>query len=619
MRNQLNQSWRARILCAALLCAWGAPSAEAQMRRPTKPSVEVNFEVLKELEAAARGTSFAAPVQGRDSISATALPPVGYSAPTTNTGPSQRVTASGRKIPEEQPMQPEENMVAQRKPVNAPFGASSGPAPRLEPVVAKAPKPKPKPAAKPVETAKAEPPKPAAPAEKPVAAPPPPVAAEPPKPMDEKKLMEALEKEAPKPTETAKTEAPALPEIPDFKAAPGIPELKSDLALPEPPKQEAQQLPPALPEPAPAPDVLVVKKDAVELPPIELPAVGAAPDEKPLLPSLEKRMDTLFAKQPEKEGVIGDKTTIIDPTVDSKMKADEAAAQLADQQEAARRAQLEEKQRLAEAAATPMEAVLPKSTAPVKREETQIAALPEIPALENKPIAAGSNDVDLPPPALPSLTPITGGGEEKSSLDIVAPQDGVMSKDTQPPVLQPLDAPEEMPKVTKGEAEPALPPIELPAVQPKETDKDAPPPLPDFSQLKSSPEAPAKKTKVAMAPLPKPEFVKADIKKEPAKPVVEGTASAQFTFSKDATELDEASKAELTDLAKQITREDRNVRIVAYAAGTAEQASIARRISLSRALQIRAHLIDQGVNQLKINVQAMGNKEQAERADVFLK
>ena len=44
--------------------------------------------------------------------------------------------------------------------------------------------------------------------------------------------------------------------------------------------------------------------------------------------------------------------------------------------------------------------------------------------------------------------------------------------------------------------------------------------------------------------------------------------------------------------------------------------------ALSRALAIRAFLISKGVNQLSINVQALGNQVpsgDADRADVFLK
>ena len=93
-------------------------------------------------------------------------------------------------------------------------------------------------------------------------------------------------------------------------------------------------------------------------------------------------------------------------------------------------------------------------------------------------------------------------------------------------------------------------------------------------------------------------------------------------FGKDKTDLSDDAKAALADIAERVKKSDGTVRIVAYAGGTAEQASVARRISLSRALAIRAELIKKGVNSLNINVQALGNQVPSgdtERADVFVK
>ncbi len=61
--------------------------------------------------------------------------------------------------------------------------------------------------------------------------------------------------------------------------------------------------------------------------------------------------------------------------------------------------------------------------------------------------------------------------------------------------------------------------------------------------------------------------------------------------------------------------------IIAYASATADQASTARRVSLSRALSVRAYLIDNGINNLRINVQAEGDKNPGgapDRVDVFV-
>ena len=50
------------------------------------------------------------------------------------------------------------------------------------------------------------------------------------------------------------------------------------------------------------------------------------------------------------------------------------------------------------------------------------------------------------------------------------------------------------------------------------------------------------------------------------------------------------------------------VMLIAYAQGDPDQASNARRLSLSRALAVRSFLIDQGVHSSRIEVRALGNK-----------
>jgi outer membrane protein OmpA-like peptidoglycan-associated protein len=110
------------------------------------------------------------------------------------------------------------------------------------------------------------------------------------------------------------------------------------------------------------------------------------------------------------------------------------------------------------------------------------------------------------------------------------------------------------------------------------------------------------------------------IKKEPAK---EGNIpNTQIIFGETDTEIPPAMESNLGGIAKQLVDNPRStVSVIAYASGGKGQASNARRISLSRALAVRAYLIDQGANSLQINVQAMGNKTkgQIERADIFLK
>ena len=93
-------------------------------------------------------------------------------------------------------------------------------------------------------------------------------------------------------------------------------------------------------------------------------------------------------------------------------------------------------------------------------------------------------------------------------------------------------------------------------------------------------------------------------------------------YAKDKTDLSDDAKGDLSSIADTVKQSQGSVRIVAYAGGTAEEVSVAKRTSLARALQIRAYLISKGVNQLNISVQALGNKVpngQTERADIYVK
>ena len=78
----------------------------------------------------------------------------------------------------------------------------------------------------------------------------------------------------------------------------------------------------------------------------------------------------------------------------------------------------------------------------------------------------------------------------------------------------------------------------------------------------------------------------------------------------------------LNKLAKQlIQNESQRLTLIAYASSSGDQVSTARRVSLSRALSVRAFLIDAGVANLRINVQAEGDKNPGgnpDRVDLFV-
>ncbi len=63
------------------------------------------------------------------------------------------------------------------------------------------------------------------------------------------------------------------------------------------------------------------------------------------------------------------------------------------------------------------------------------------------------------------------------------------------------------------------------------------------------------------------------------------------------------------------------LQLLAYAGGAAQTPSQARRLSLSRALAVRARLIEKGIRSTRIDVRALGNKSEGgppNRVDIII-
>jgi outer membrane protein OmpA-like peptidoglycan-associated protein len=90
----------------------------------------------------------------------------------------------------------------------------------------------------------------------------------------------------------------------------------------------------------------------------------------------------------------------------------------------------------------------------------------------------------------------------------------------------------------------------------------------------------------------------------------------RIAFQKDSAEIPDAAKSELDNLAQKMTADGTmRVELTAYASGTPDTATQARRLSLLRALAVRSYLIRQGVSSMRMDVRALGNKVQGEPAD----
>lgn len=210
----------------------------------------------------------------------------------------------------------------------------------------------------------------------------------------------------------------------------------------------------------------------------------------------------------------------------------------------------------------------------------------------------------------------------------------VMKAVVKPPVQKveaapaPTAAPEPAPVIAQApepEAPPAAPqavvtkaPEELKVpekpVEVAKIDKKAPPPAPAVAP---APKVEEKKETVAPTPPPTPES------QAPEKPEVASLPSSgdavmpdqgvRVIFGAEQTKLPESSKAQLVELANSMKgKGDMRLQLMAYAGGPDLSSSLARRMSLSRALSIRSFLIENGVRSTRIDVRALGNKTNEE-------
>lgn len=182
------------------------------------------------------------------------------------------------------------------------------------------------------------------------------------------------------------------------------------------------------------------------------------------------------------------------------------------------------------------------------------------------------------------------------------------------------------PKLTAA-AEPSLPEL-VPAMEPTPLPPVAVEPLPE------PPPAPEPSTTatVALVPpepepapepepvaVPEPEPIVAALTPEPA-PASGEILSIPFTGG--SSELPGGAEENLKAIAAQLAAGDGlRAQVKAYADGSSGSASSARRLSLSRALAVRSILIELGVRSTRIDVRALGDRNEGgapDRVDVLV-
>lgn len=257
-----------------------------------------------------------------------------------------------------------------------------------------------------------------------------------------------------------------------------------------------------------------------------------------------------------------------------------------------------------------------KAAEPVKTEApAKVAAKPAAPA--KAPVAEAVPAVKAPEIAVP----------EAKKAEPAPAKPVEVAKVPEPAKPQPAKAPEPA-KIAEPVKAPEPAKVTEPAKAPEaaqvETAKAAEPPKP---QPAPAPAAIAAAPQPMLAPVPPPvpvmpQQVASLPSSEPAA-MSRGSDTLSLVFAAEDSKLSDSGRAELATLVKRMQKdEDLNLQLLAYASGDEASSSKARRLSLSRALEVRKVLMDKGIRSTRIEVRALGNKLDgrgpADRVDAVL-
>jgi outer membrane protein OmpA-like peptidoglycan-associated protein len=101
-----------------------------------------------------------------------------------------------------------------------------------------------------------------------------------------------------------------------------------------------------------------------------------------------------------------------------------------------------------------------------------------------------------------------------------------------------------------------------------------------------------------------------------------GATALSIAFGAESSSLPNDAKGRLDEVVRNMSGNERTrAQIIAYAAGTNDTASQARRLSLSRALAVRSYLIEKGIASTRLDVRALGHQVEGglpDRVDIAL-
>ena len=243
---------------------------------------------------------------------------------------------------------------------------------------------------------------------------------------------------------------------------------------------------------------------------------------------------------------------------------------------------------------------------PARAKSTKSTRLAQAPAPQRSANAADPS-VRLNPPTTPSL----GGPRVAQGQSALAPP----MQSASVAVGSPVPAPAPMPKLPQNDPAPA-PPVLPPTPAHDDTPQASQPP-PMQAQNDNAP--------VPLTASPAPRQSASDssaasvatngasgarpTQVQVASAASAGTIANSVKFATGATDLPSGSQAMLDGVAAKLMADDAlRVQLVAHATGSADQAMEARRVSLARAVAVRAYLIDKGVRSLRMDVRALGNR-----------
>jgi len=192
------------------------------------------------------------------------------------------------------------------------------------------------------------------------------------------------------------------------------------------------------------------------------------------------------------------------------------------------------------------------------------------------------------------------------------------------PLTKPAPAPEPAPSVAEPAPEATSSPAPVTETAEEQSVPTAPA-APEIAPIADAPEPPAAPapdttqpatemadtaepvTEQAAPPAPSAEEAAIPPETTPEPMPADGSDEYSLGFAAESFELSDAAKSQLDSVIATMGQ-DENLRIQlqAYAQGDGSNASKARRLSLSRALQVRSYLIDRGVRSTRIDVRALG-------------